>query len=586
MKTIFSSMKHSYFAKIGILLIVVALVAGILSCNGGVVKYDLTMAENPVAGGTATDETGASPYAEDKVVDIKAVAAPCYRFVGWTAPAGTFGDANAAVTNFTMPARDITVTANFELTPPDHFKFYYVDYETAPDPYEDVQLVDQFGAFNATVGYAELFGNPVKKEHNGETPMLISDPNRHYTLYYLDYDWEVDSVTRSVEVSNQFQEKVELTVWGPVLLAVPTTKEGHQAPECLNHYLVYAVDEGDYYEFDPVEGVNLKDQFIPDGEDVMVWGPYLFANPVKKTVVETGDVAEIEDPDLHWVLYDIGDEEAPSIDKRIQIANQFGNQTLDLTYRDTLAVPSQKNVPPTPPLDHFKCYSTQPEEPLEWPPVDVWDQFHDYYLDALVLDSMMFCNPVDKVHGTVETSSNLDNHLTVYKIGAETDWWTVTVDNQFNDAAAAQTLTVYGPVALAVPTQKLTPGDHGMPKYLDHYLLYEVWEPVPVNVTVDLDDQFPGVAENVTVGPPIYFANPAVKGYVDYAGAGIWDPEEHLLFYAISDNEEFYDPEAPVWVKNQFFPEEPWPLYLSPIEQLLAVPSVKVDWAPTEPPIM
>ncbi len=469
---------------------------------------------------------------------------------------------------------DYSITANFEPVPPDHYKFYDVYYEKEPVYIgAEVLLEDQFGTFNATVMEAELFGNPVEKEHDGVTP--ISDQNRHYTLYYLDYD-EADFVVRSVEVSNQFQDKVELTVWGPVMLAVPTQKEDHEMVECLNHYLVYVVDEADYHEFDPVEGVNLKDQFIPDGEDLTAGGPYLFANPVQKTVVETGDVAEIEDPDLHWVLYDIWDEEAPSIDKRIQIVNQFGNQTLDLTYRDVLAVPSQKNVPPTPPLDHFKCYWTSGPS-LEGVYVYLEDQF-GYYEEVEVSAPWIFCNPVDKVHVTTTTSSNDDNHLTVYKIATETDWWTVTVDNQFNDAAVPQTLIVMGPVGLAVPTQKLTPGDHGLPKYLDHYLLYEVWEPVPVNVTVDLDDQFPGVAENVTVGPPIYFANPAVKGYVDHAG--MWDPEEHLLFYAISDNDEF----LPAVIVNNQFQEELF-LELFDFDELLAVPSVKVDWAPTEPPI-
>jgi hypothetical protein len=202
-----------------------------------------------------------------------------------------------------------------------------------------------------------------------------------------------------------------------------------------------------------------------------------------------------------------------SINERIQIANQFGNdQTLDLTYRHFLAVPSEKNVPPTPPLDHFKCYQTVPEEPLNLE-VGLLDQFHSDYLSAVVGPSMMFCNPVDKVHGTVTTTSNPDNHLTVYWIETLKGSWSVTVHNQFGDD---QELTVWGPVALAVPTQKLEPGDHGMPKYVDHYLLYEVVEGLNVTATVDLDDQFPEAAPDVKVTQPVYFATPAIKGYLDY----------------------------------------------------------------------
>jgi len=567
-------MKHSYLAKIGMLLIVVALVAGILSCNGGVVQYDLTI--DSTAGGVTTPAEGTHTYDARTVVDLVATPDCGYVFVNWTGDTGQIDDVNAAATNITMSA-DYSITANFEPVPPDHYKFYQVYYEKEPVPIgAEVLLEDQFGTFEATVMEAALFGNPVEKEHDGVTP--IYDPNRHYTYYKLDYDWEADSMRWSVEVSNQFNDAAEpqtLTVDGPIALAVPTQKEDHEMVECLNHYLVYqVVEEPEYLEV----GVNLKDQFIPDGEDVMVWGAWMFANPVKKTVVENGDVAEIEDEDLHWVLYDIEDAQPTSIDKTIQIDNQFGNQTLDLTYRDVLAVPSQKNVPPTPPLDHFKCYAASGPS-LEGVYVYLEDQF-GYYEEVEVSAPMIFCNPVDKVHDSVTTSSNPDNHLTVYKISTQqTDYWTVTVDNQFNDAAVPQTLTVYGPVALAVPTQKLEPGPHGMPKYLDHYLLYEVWEPVPVNETVDLDDQFPGVAENVTVGPPIYFANPVVKGYVDHVG--MWDPEEHLVFYAISDNDEFL---PSVTIKNQFFWEEPMPLDLDPTgQQLLAVPSVKVDWASTEP---
>ncbi|MFP3898149.1 MAG: InlB B-repeat-containing protein [Dehalococcoidia bacterium] len=79
-------------------------------------KYGLTMAQDPVSGGNATDETGTSPYEEGTVVEIKAVPASGYGFVNWTAPAGTFGNATAENTTFTMPAEDVTVTANFALT--------------------------------------------------------------------------------------------------------------------------------------------------------------------------------------------------------------------------------------------------------------------------------------------------------------------------------------------------------------------------------------------------------------------------------------------------------------------------------------
>jgi uncharacterized repeat protein (TIGR02543 family) len=79
------------------------------------VDHSLTMAVDPAGTGTATDMTGASPYAAGVQVSIEAVPASGYHFVNWTAPAGSFANANAKQTTFTMPAQDVTVTANFDV---------------------------------------------------------------------------------------------------------------------------------------------------------------------------------------------------------------------------------------------------------------------------------------------------------------------------------------------------------------------------------------------------------------------------------------------------------------------------------------
>ncbi|OGN97129.1 MAG: hypothetical protein A2Z77_06140 [Chloroflexi bacterium RBG_13_51_36] len=84
----------------------------------GEALYELTMAADPDVGGTATDLTDDSPYAEGAEVSIEAVAAQGYQFVNWTAPAGGFGNASAQNTIFTMPAQNVTVTAHFEALPP------------------------------------------------------------------------------------------------------------------------------------------------------------------------------------------------------------------------------------------------------------------------------------------------------------------------------------------------------------------------------------------------------------------------------------------------------------------------------------
>jgi uncharacterized repeat protein (TIGR02543 family) len=125
MKTILSWRRDHYLAKFSIFLIMVALIAGMIGCEVHEVYYP-TMAASPPEGGTATDETGASPYDEGDPVNISAEAAYGYKFVGWTAPAGTFANPNNATTIFTMPAQDVTITANF-LGPAGYWPMFHCD---------------------------------------------------------------------------------------------------------------------------------------------------------------------------------------------------------------------------------------------------------------------------------------------------------------------------------------------------------------------------------------------------------------------------------------------------------------------------
>jgi hypothetical protein len=93
---------------------------------------------------------------------------------------------------------------------------------------------------------------------------------------------------------------------------------------------------------------------------------------------------------------------------------------------------------------------------------------------------------------------------------------------------------------------------------------------LPVNELVALDDQFPGNA-TVLVTMPRYFANPVAKyNYDTGTYTGVWDPKAHLLFYDIGDIPEFF---PWVEVEDQFDYQS---LNLTPLEQLLAVPSEKL----------
>ena len=84
------------------------------------VAYNLTMTEDPVAGGDAIDVAGRGAYAAGATIRIRAAANPGYAFGNWTAsPAVTFGSITAAETTFTMLAQALTVTAHFAgVSPP------------------------------------------------------------------------------------------------------------------------------------------------------------------------------------------------------------------------------------------------------------------------------------------------------------------------------------------------------------------------------------------------------------------------------------------------------------------------------------
>jgi hypothetical protein len=79
---------------------------------GPPVQYTLTISST-TGGSVTTPGEGVYTYYAATVVDLLAEAEADYQFAKWTASAGTFGDANAAETTFTMPSQDITITANF-----------------------------------------------------------------------------------------------------------------------------------------------------------------------------------------------------------------------------------------------------------------------------------------------------------------------------------------------------------------------------------------------------------------------------------------------------------------------------------------
>jgi DNA-binding cell septation regulator SpoVG len=157
----------------------------------------------------------------------------------------------------------------------------------------------------------------------------ISNPDHHFTVYTLSYEGEPQ--TWQVEVDNQFGTQ-NLTVSGPIALAVPTQKESHEPPVGLDHYLLYTVTYGTSVG----EVVALNDQFGLEPE-VLVFEPLFFANPVKKT--HDGNVTDIVNPATHVVIYSIV---GGYFERQVQVVNQFGEHALNVSGPGILAVPSEK----------------------------------------------------------------------------------------------------------------------------------------------------------------------------------------------------------------------------------------------------
>jgi uncharacterized repeat protein (TIGR02543 family) len=83
------------------------------------VSYDITYAKGilivaeQLYAATVTDGTGSGSYAEGTIVTITASSRSGYTFTGWSGADVTFADATASATTFTMPAKAVTIIANY-----------------------------------------------------------------------------------------------------------------------------------------------------------------------------------------------------------------------------------------------------------------------------------------------------------------------------------------------------------------------------------------------------------------------------------------------------------------------------------------
>jgi uncharacterized repeat protein (TIGR02543 family) len=586
MKTVFSLWKRHYVRTFSVLLVAVFLLAGVVSCNGEPAdEYVLTMAVSPAGGGVATDETGTPPYAEGTVVSIKAVPAAGYQFVDWTDTGVAFDNPSAEETTFAMPARDVTVTANFELAPLDHFKCYWVDPLGGP-PEEIVSLEDQFVEdLVAEVRYADLFCNPAEKMH-GSVTTPISNDEGHLAIYQLEY--EEEPVTKRVEVTNQFGTQ-NLTVYGPVELAVPTQKveAGGGLPcvdfEDLTVDTVYVVtdtfsDSGatmTVKEFQWGGGTWTSDGTAMVDDELKAGGSGLDINcnnvninfdfggslnglsllygeyggnlniDINGTFQNFNDFADIDGLTIGGVDVAVTDLGGGLGKLELDgVINSFDLGGQELWVDDVCPA-----VPYEPPLlDHYLLYEVIESTPMDPVLVVLNDQFEGEP-DAFLVAPRFLANPVRKTHDDEVTDIlDPDTHLVFYDIevsGGNELSPTVDVEakNQFGD----QEFVAFEAAYLAVPSEKTVLP----PPALNHFRSYWV-DPLAgiVDTPVLLEDQFhAGEPISAMVMYDWFFCNPVEKWLDEERWSPIWHPDDHLYIYGI----EYAAPEYwQVEVSNQF----------------------------------
>jgi len=485
--------KHDYLARVGIFLIAVALIVGTVSCDGTTaVKYNLTMAENPVGGGTATDLTNASPYAAGTAVSIKAVAAAGYQFVGWTAPAGGFGNPNAAQTTFTMPAQAVTVTANFALMPtyaltmavnppgsgnaidqtnfspysagtPVSIKaidatYYQFANWTAPAgtfvnataatttfimPAQNVTVTANFARlYNLTVAVTPV-GEGIAIDLTGASPYLAGtvvsiQAVANSTVGYQFRSWTAPAGT----FANATAAQTTFTI-----PAQDVTVTAHFVVPQLDHFKCYAAEgaEASYTLMD------IEDQFCFLAAWPLFFGAKWFCNPVMK------NSEPIVKPDNHLTIYSLDNWERVW---QVEIVNQFGPQNLTVSGPVALAVPTWKLDPGVhePPMyfDYFLLYEVVQGSPVD-ANVDLDDQFPGNATGVNVTMPRYFANPVlwqaELWGGGESWVWDPEAHLVFYEISDNPEYYSgVTVDNEFETQSLELASTGQ---LLAVPSEKL-----------------------------------------------------------------------------------------------------------------------------------
>jgi len=295
MKTILSSSKHHYLARVSIFLIAVALIAGTVGCDGnGGVKYDLTIAST-VGGNVTTPGEGKYTYDEGEVVDLVAVADEGYLFDEWTVDewtgdVGTIADNRNPTTTITMNG-DYSITANFAVIPPAQYDLIIsstVGGEvTAPGEgifnYDEGTEVDLVAVAEEGYQFVDWTGDvSTIADVNAASTTITMNGDYTITASFAIgiYDWyDLDAIRDNLGGRYILMNDLDSTTAGYTELASPTANggKGWQPIGSLS------VDPFAWYAVHPLDpfmgnldgqGYEIRDLFIgrPDEDGVGLFG--------------------------------------------------------------------------------------------------------------------------------------------------------------------------------------------------------------------------------------------------------------------------------------------------------------------------
>lgn len=222
-----------------------------------------------------------------------------------------------------------TAIASPAALPLDHYWCYVT---TGDSMNETVSLQDQFqpNAVNVTVKAPEFFCNPVRKRHNDKTYNII-DPAAHLTWYKIAAP---QGAAHRVRVRNQFGKQRYDVAGTPLWLATPTQVQGQNAPQNLDHFECYRIQNAAPLN----QAVDLQDEFA-QAVGLVVGKAVLLCNPVRK--VHGAQTFEIKNPDAHLVCYQVP---RLQVNRQVSIQNQFQQTTLTVKKPKLLCAPSLKTI--------------------------------------------------------------------------------------------------------------------------------------------------------------------------------------------------------------------------------------------------